>query len=34
VDAYKRRIEDKLSLSHRTDYVRFGVEAGILTPAL
>jgi DNA-binding NarL/FixJ family response regulator len=33
VDAYKRRIEDKLSLSHRTDYVRFGVEAGILTPA-
>lgn len=30
VDAYKRRIENKLGLSHRTDYVRFGVEAGIL----
>lgn len=30
VDAYKRRIENKLGLSHRTDYVRFGIEAGIL----
>jgi DNA-binding NarL/FixJ family response regulator len=32
VDAYKRRIEDKLGLSHRTAYVRFGIEAGILGP--
>jgi DNA-binding NarL/FixJ family response regulator len=32
VDAYKRRIEDKLGLAHRTDYVRFGIEAGILGP--
>jgi DNA-binding NarL/FixJ family response regulator len=30
VDAYKRRIEEKLGLSHRTDYVRFGIESGIL----
>jgi DNA-binding NarL/FixJ family response regulator len=30
VDAYKRRIEEKLGLSHRTDYVRFAIEAGIL----
>lgn len=30
VDVYKRRIEDKLGLSHRTEYVRFGIEAGIL----
>lgn len=31
VDAYKHRIEDKLGLSHRTHYVRFGIEAGILS---
>jgi DNA-binding NarL/FixJ family response regulator len=30
VDAYKRRIEDKLGIAHRTDYVRFAIEAGIL----
>ena len=30
VDAYKRRIRDKLGLSHRSEYVRFAVEAGIL----
>jgi DNA-binding NarL/FixJ family response regulator len=30
VDAYKRRIETKLGLAHRTDYVRFAVEAGVL----
>lgn len=30
VDAYKRRVEDKLGLHHRTDYVRFAIEAGIL----
>lgn len=26
VDTYKQRIEDKLGLSHRTDYVRFAVD--------
>jgi len=30
VDAYKHRIEDKLGLKHRTAYVRFAVEAGLL----
>jgi DNA-binding NarL/FixJ family response regulator len=30
VDAYKRRIETKLTLSHRTEYVRFALEAGVL----
>ena len=30
VDAYKRRVEGKLGLRHRTEYVRFAVEAGIL----
>jgi DNA-binding NarL/FixJ family response regulator len=30
VDAYKRRVEGKLGFSHRTDYVRFAIEAGIL----
>jgi DNA-binding NarL/FixJ family response regulator len=30
VDAYKRRVEDKLGLAHRTHYVRFAIEAGIL----
>jgi DNA-binding NarL/FixJ family response regulator len=30
VDAYKRRIQEKLGLEHRTDYVRFAIEAGIL----
>jgi DNA-binding NarL/FixJ family response regulator len=30
VDAYKRRVEGKLGLHHRTDYVSFAVEAGIL----
>jgi DNA-binding NarL/FixJ family response regulator len=30
VDAYKRRVQDKLGLGHRTDYVRFALEAGIL----
>lgn len=32
VDAYKRRVEEKLGLEHRTDYVRFALEAGILGP--
>lgn len=30
VDAYKRRVEGKLGFGHRTDYVRFAIEAGIL----
>jgi DNA-binding NarL/FixJ family response regulator len=30
VDAYKHRIREKLGLEHRTDYVRFAVDAGIL----
>jgi DNA-binding NarL/FixJ family response regulator len=30
VDAYKRRVEEKLGFRHRTDYVRFAVDAGIL----
>jgi DNA-binding NarL/FixJ family response regulator len=30
VDAYKRRVHDKLGLEHRTDYVKFALEAGIL----
>lgn len=33
VDAYKHRIRDKLALEHRTDYVRFAIEAGILRAA-
>jgi DNA-binding NarL/FixJ family response regulator len=30
VDAYKRRVHEKLGLQHRTDYVRFAIEAEIL----
>jgi DNA-binding NarL/FixJ family response regulator len=30
VDAYKHRIGEKLGFTHRTEYVRFAVEAGIL----
>lgn len=30
VDAYKRRVEDKLGLDHRTQYVRFAIQAGVL----
>jgi len=30
VEAYKHRIHDKLGLQHRTDYVRFAIEAEIL----
>jgi two-component system, NarL family, response regulator NreC len=30
VDTYKQRIEDKLGLGHRTDYVRFALDAGLL----
>jgi DNA-binding NarL/FixJ family response regulator len=30
VDTYKQRIEDKLGMSHRVEYVRFAIEAGVL----
>jgi DNA-binding NarL/FixJ family response regulator len=30
VDTYKQRIEDKLGMSHRSEYVRFAIEAGVL----
>jgi DNA-binding NarL/FixJ family response regulator len=30
VDTYKQRIERKLGLSHRSDYVRFAAKAGLL----
>jgi DNA-binding NarL/FixJ family response regulator len=30
VDAYKRRVEEKLGFRHRTDYVSFAIEAGVL----
>lgn len=30
IDAYKRRIREKIGLDHRTAYVRFAVEAGLL----
>jgi two-component system, NarL family, response regulator NreC len=30
VDTYKQRIEDKLGLAHRSDYVRFALDAGLL----
>lgn len=31
VDTYKQRIEEKLGLTHRTGYVRFAIQAGLLT---
>jgi two-component system, NarL family, response regulator NreC len=31
VAAYKGRIRDKLGIEHRTEYVRFALEAGLLT---
>ena len=30
VDTYKQRIEEKIGLSHRTEYVRFAIEVGLL----
>jgi DNA-binding NarL/FixJ family response regulator len=35
VDTYKQRIEDKLGMSHRSEYVRLALEADLLveTPA-
>jgi DNA-binding NarL/FixJ family response regulator len=30
VDAYKHRVQVKLGLEHRTEYVRFAIEAGVL----
>lgn len=32
VDTYKQRIEEKLGLRHRTEYVRFGLQLGLITP--
>lgn len=31
VDTYKHRINEKLSLSHRSDYVNFALKLGILS---
>ncbi|MES2525167.1 MAG: response regulator transcription factor [Gemmatimonadota bacterium] len=31
VDAYKQRAQDKLGITHRTQYVQFAVHAGLLT---
>ena len=33
VDTYKQRIEDKLGLAHRSDYVRFALQAGLFDHA-
>jgi two-component system response regulator NreC len=33
VDAYKRRIRDKLGIVHRSEFVRFAVEAGLFAPS-
>ncbi len=33
VDTYKQRVEEKLGLSHRSEYVRFALEAELLSPA-
>ncbi len=33
VDTYKQRIEEKLGLSHRTEYVRFALQAELLGPS-
>jgi DNA-binding CsgD family transcriptional regulator len=30
VDTYKQRIEEKLGLSHRSEYVKFALEAELL----
>src|SRR5262249_2549229 len=30
VEGYKHRVQEKLGLVHRTDYVRFAIEAGLL----
>lgn len=30
VDTYKQRIQDKVGLGHRTEYVRFAIDAGLL----
>ena len=32
VDTYRRRVNDKLSISQRSDYVRIALELGLLTP--
>jgi DNA-binding NarL/FixJ family response regulator len=32
VDTYKQRIEEKLGLDHRADYVQFALRAGLMAP--
>lgn len=32
VDTYKQRVEEKLGLQHRTEYVRFALRLGLLAP--
>ena len=32
VDTYKQRIQEKLGIAHRSDYIRFALKIGILTP--
>ena len=32
VDTYKQRINEKLALSHRSDYIRFALKLGLLAP--
>jgi DNA-binding NarL/FixJ family response regulator len=33
VDTYKQRVQEKLGLSHRTEYVQFALKLGLLTEA-
>lgn len=33
VDTYKQRINEKLTLTHRSEYVQFALRLGLLTPA-
>jgi DNA-binding NarL/FixJ family response regulator len=32
VDTYKQRIQEKLQLTHRSQYVRFAYDLGLLEP--
>ena len=32
VDTYKQRIQEKIGVSHRSDYVRFAMKLGLLEP--
>jgi len=33
VDTYKQRIQEKLGLGHRSDYVQFALKLGLLAEA-